>query len=218
MLFVVSACVLCISGSMDGDRLRTSPSGMGTTGDFDYIIHDKKLILTDSAGTVTSNFTSGKILAADLVIMFLSADCRAEEPHGDCLALAYRLRKSMKCAFILPKMDLWIQSNYRGREHLLVGEEVLARAHESMARDLVGKLILSVKRCNIEIAPDMQVLMRLNEDDKVDKVRSIVELRCFFSQKNYDTGSEAFPYSLPVVMQEIMKRERQALVNFMWQT
>eukprot|EP00850_Spirogloea_muscicola_P023927 SM000408S15243 [mRNA] locus=s408:25639:28651:+ [translate_table: standard] len=189
-------------GSMNGDHLRTSANGAGTTGDYDYVFDNKNLTLTDL------------ILAADLVIMFLSENCRAEEPHGDALALAYRLCKSMSYL----RWTFGSRIITRGlSKQLLVEEEVLARAHSKLAKDLVEKLRVSVNQsvdqCNIEIAPDLQVLMRLDAIEKIDKLRPIIELRCFFSQKNYDTGHEAYPNLLPGVMKVTMQQERQALVD-----
>eukprot|EP00850_Spirogloea_muscicola_P004895 SM000021S06528 [mRNA] locus=s21:989225:991102:- [translate_table: standard] len=199
------------------DALRTCPSGVGTTADHDYFIDAKKIVLTDSAGTVRTNFASGKILAADLVIMFLTANCRAEEIHGEPLALTYRLRRSMQCVFILPKMDSWIGSIWKEPGQTPAGDEVIAHAHYCMAEDLVLKLeasvMESVESFDIEIAPDLQEFMTLDKSGKLEQLKRVATLRCFFSPKNYDIGNERFPYSLPFLAKDAMARERHALID-----
>eukprot|EP00850_Spirogloea_muscicola_P023329 SM000348S12863 [mRNA] locus=s348:44540:45515:+ [translate_table: standard] len=198
-------------------ELQTSPSGAGTRAEHDYTIDANKLVLTDSVGSVRNNLASGKVLAADLVLMFLSATCRAEEIPREVLALAYRLRRSMKVAFILPKMDSWIQGLWKEPGQIPDGEVVLARAHNTIANDLVTKLETSVEEsvtsCDIEIAPDLLDYMDLQRCLKKAQLKRFSALRCFFSQKNYDIENECFPYLMLLVMENAMARERKALLD-----
>ena len=94
----------------EAEGVRISHGGQGTRETTAWLT--EKVLLRDCVGSTDADLSHSAAADADLLVVFLGDGCRGEAMHGDVMLWAWRLRKTVRTIFVLPKFDAWRASRW----------------------------------------------------------------------------------------------------------